>query len=305
MARYIRQLQVMEISSVDKAANEHARVMFMKRHTEERQMDIQKIQQLPERSLVAFCKTDAISKAQLSVLIDDLAQARRERGESREQAYAKFITGDPLGRDLYQIILTIVLTDLLANPTSDGQAISAITFTMTGATGSGALVTTNSGNISTIASNGTYTTPTSDALTRWQATETGTSIGLTTLTGGQPNRLIIGPPNSGTNTYTGSGLASVVNHDPVAFETATFDITVPGTFTLTDLSNVVFQFGTTAGSNLVTGQVCGPPSTIGCPSTQLGDTPLPAALPLFATGLGAFGLLGWRRKRKASAALAA
>ena len=25
--------------------------------------------------------------------------------------------------------------------------------------------------------------------------------------------------------------------------------------------------------------------------------PLPAALPLFATGLGALGLLGWRRKR--------
>ena len=31
-------------------------------------------------------------------------------------------------------------------------------------------------------------------------------------------------------------------------------------------------------------------------------TPLPAALPLFATGLGALGLLGWRRKRKAQAA---
>ena len=28
------------------------------------------------------------------------------------------------------------------------------------------------------------------------------------------------------------------------------------------------------------------------------NTPLPAALPLFATGLGALGLLGWRRKRK-------
>jgi len=27
--------------------------------------------------------------------------------------------------------------------------------------------------------------------------------------------------------------------------------------------------------------------------------PLPAALPLFATGLGALGLLGWRKKRKA------
>jgi hypothetical protein len=28
-------------------------------------------------------------------------------------------------------------------------------------------------------------------------------------------------------------------------------------------------------------------------------TPIPAAFPLFATGLGAMGLLGWRRKRKA------
>lgn len=32
-----------------------------------------------------------------------------------------------------------------------------------------------------------------------------------------------------------------------------------------------------------------------------GTTPLPAALPLFATGLGGLGLLGWRRKRKAKA----
>jgi len=32
------------------------------------------------------------------------------------------------------------------------------------------------------------------------------------------------------------------------------------------------------------------------------EGPLPAALPLFATGLGALGLLTWRRKRKAIAA---
>jgi hypothetical protein len=31
------------------------------------------------------------------------------------------------------------------------------------------------------------------------------------------------------------------------------------------------------------------------------NTPLPAALPLFASGLGALGLLGWRRKRKQTA----
>jgi hypothetical protein len=33
----------------------------------------------------------------------------------------------------------------------------------------------------------------------------------------------------------------------------------------------------------------------------IGVVPLPAALPLFATGLAAMGLLGWRRRRKAQA----
>ena len=31
------------------------------------------------------------------------------------------------------------------------------------------------------------------------------------------------------------------------------------------------------------------------------EVPIPGALPLFATGLGALGLLGWRRKRKQTA----
>ena len=38
---------------------------------------------------------------------------------------------------------------------------------------------------------------------------------------------------------------------------------------------------------------------------SLATTPIPAALPLFGTGLGALGLLGWRRKRKSTAAIAA
>jgi hypothetical protein len=38
---------------------------------------------------------------------------------------------------------------------------------------------------------------------------------------------------------------------------------------------------------------------VGNGNAPLPSTPLPAALPLFATGLGALGLLGWRRKRKA------
>ncbi len=43
-------------------------------------------------------------------------------------------------------------------------------------------------------------------------------------------------------------------------------------------------------------------------NTQIGiasATPLPATLSLFATGLGAMGLFGWRRKRKNASAIAA
>jgi len=39
--------------------------------------------------------------------------------------------------------------------------------------------------------------------------------------------------------------------------------------------------------------------------TSTSNTPLPAALPLFATGFGALGLFDWRRKRKNAATLAA
>ena len=41
--------------------------------------------------------------------------------------------------------------------------------------------------------------------------------------------------------------------------------------------------------------------TITLEGTGVAATPIPAALPLFATGLGGLGLLGWRRKRKARA----
>jgi hypothetical protein len=44
--------------------------------------------------------------------------------------------------------------------------------------------------------------------------------------------------------------------------------------------------------------------TGGSASASTAATPLPAALPLFATGLGAIGLFGWRRKRKAKALVA-
>jgi hypothetical protein len=53
-------------------------------------------------------------------------------------------------------------------------------------------------------------------------------------------------------------------------------------------------------------QVGGPGHSVNWSGTQSttnpNPVPLPAAFPLFATGLGALGLLGWRRKRKPLAA---
>lgn len=40
-------------------------------------------------------------------------------------------------------------------------------------------------------------------------------------------------------------------------------------------------------------------------ANAVGATPIPAALPFFATGLGGLGFLGWRKTRKAAAAIAA
>ena len=57
-----------------------------------------------ERQLIDFAKSDRCSKAELSELIDAIAQRQRQRGESREQAFTKFICDDPLGRDLYRIM---------------------------------------------------------------------------------------------------------------------------------------------------------------------------------------------------------
>jgi len=75
-----------------------------------------------------------------------------------------------------------------------------------------------------------------------------------------------------------------------------------------DASGGVFQtfiLGSPRIAELTSGcQVIASTTTSATPSC-LATTPLPAALPLFVTGLGALGLLGWRRKRKAAAQVAA
>lgn len=56
--------------------------------------------------------------------------------------------------------------------------------------------------------------------------------------------------------------------------------------------------------NLVYGECCGAPAVLDVALPLTSTTPLPAALPLFAGGLGFLGFLGKRRKRNASAVTA-
>jgi len=109
----------------------------------------------------------------------------------------------------------------------------------------------------------------------------------------------------------------VVNIDMSGLDSLDNPALNAGTYALAFLGDggelVVPFFSTTDGQGnmgLFGGSIFLKPSSRSLGFVVEGDvldsaTPLPAALPLFATGLGAFGLLGWRRKRKSVAAIAA
>ena len=80
---------------------------------------------------------------------------------------------------------------------------------------------------------------------------------------------------------------------------------VPNTFFLIDGSGITVDFQ--GGQSLLLNHSITTHATVTWTSAAevpLSTTPLPAALPLFVSGLGAMGLFGWRRKRKTQAAVA-
>ena len=99
--------------------------------------------------------------------------------------------------------------------------------------------------------------------------------------------------NGGLNPAPANFFASLI------FSYATFD---GSTYTLTSdpTLSVVFAFNDNGFGDDNHDDFVGVMQFVVC-SGGCGQetTPIPAALPLFATGLGALGVLGWRRKRKA------
>ncbi len=186
--------------------------------------------------------------------------------------------------------VTVTLTNLQANPTSAGQLVSDVIFSVSGATGAASL-TASSGNVSTIFSNGTTTPATlTSPLSHWGAGGTGT-VTLETAgsfaAGGAPNQMIIGPGNS-AGLYTNANPSITNNHNPSVIGSATFTLTIPGVTSSSIISNVQISFGTGPDFEIPTGPGVVPPNVV----------PEPASLALLSTVLLTLGGFGWRRKRR-------
>jgi hypothetical protein len=121
----------------------------------------------------------------------------------------------------------------------------------------------------------------------------------TTLAADTYRGTFMGPTNFGPGT---GGAASTKSGDYVFFD-PTFYLQLPTGYTAGTTLNGEDTFNNTtiAMLGITPGTYTWTWGTAADQSFTVDVVPVPAAFPLFATGLGGLGLLGWRRKRKAQA----
>jgi hypothetical protein len=185
-------------------------------------------------------------------------------------ASATFITGNGA--------LSIVLTNLEANPNDVAQLLSDLSFTLSGGLTTGSLQG-SSGQEITVNGSGA---PTLGATvpTGWLLHLVNGGFLLDDLNGGAgPEHTIIGPADGGGLYSDGNG--SIVGngpHNPFLNQTAMFLLTIPGMTTDTTVTSTTFSFGTVSG--------------IDVPGEHQ-NVPEPASLGLFGLGLIGAGRRFW------------
>ena len=172
-------------------------------------------------------------------------------------------------------MIDVTLTDLQANPTSVGQLLSDLSFTLGGGGSlTGASLSNSSGQEITVNSGGSFTLG-STVGTGWGFTPSGTTATLDVLgTSTAPTHLIIGPPGPGSMYSNANGsIAGNKPHNPFLNGSATFVITGPGITSSTTITSATFSFGTTSGMTVE-------------------GTPVPEPSAQLLLGLGTLGLMG-------------
>jgi hypothetical protein len=66
---------------------------------------IQRALRMSAPTLLEFVKNRGLSRAELQLVIEDLAAAKRTPGRTRKQGYDDFVTKDALGIELYRIFI--------------------------------------------------------------------------------------------------------------------------------------------------------------------------------------------------------
>jgi hypothetical protein len=146
-------------------------------------------------------------------------------------------------------------------------------------------LTSQSGVLIDIGAGGTVT-PVAGSPTHWGASLTGSTVLLETAgdaaVGGKPIDLIIG-----TGPYTNAN-SSIIVHDPSIQGTGTFALSALGVTASTQVTGVIFSFGTGPDTFL-------PVTTVPEPSTWA----------MMILGFAGIGFMAYRRSRKNTMALTA
>ena len=149
--------------------------------------------------------------------------------------------------------IIVQLTSNLANPTSAGQEVSGIQFTL-GNTPVSASLSSASGTLIDIANGGSVTAD-GGTINNWGVAQGGSTLTLATAgtgaVGGSPIDLIIG-----SGPYTNAN-SSITGRNPQIQGTGTFVINAPGVTNCTQISGVRIEFGTGPDCILATTRVGG------------------------------------------------
>jgi hypothetical protein len=183
----------------------------------------------------------------------------------------------------------IQLSDLEMNPIADSQNLSGFFFTLDNIY-SGLTLTSATGDLVTISSNGQVTDLGTGNLSAWSlstTTSNGKSVVKLTMIGtAHAPQTIIGPANSSTNTYSAANpsIAGSV-HNPFVLGNATFVVSASGITADTVIDAATFGFSTSAG-DMIVAQINADQVNTGSNNGAIPATPEPSTAWLFLSGTG-------------------